>query len=353
MKLFQTRTSVHSRAQAQRQARDGRAAALRLTGSVQLAAQLFLWVTFYGYDHAAQAVCQAALLLMVPLAGLWLVWRRGEAAVESRAGAYAALPLLACLLADAALMLYVLCGYIDALIPEYSWPVGAVAAAAVCWLTLLMSRRDGVAYGTVVLRAPLVLLFVLGTVFLRSTSRADRLWPILGQGFSHTALAALGGAGAVWSAALLFVIPGNSGKPSSVRWNALIPWIFGAVWALWYGFVRPWTPGDALDVGERLMGLARHADSVLNYQLAGLMWLVLLPVSLTGCALAGEVILCRAAPKCPRVLASAAVPGIALALVLLWPAGLPAALEQALPWRAAVSAICGAVMWGIAGFGER
>lgn len=346
MKRFQTRTAIRTPAEAQRQARDGRAAAMRLTASAQILAQLFLWVTFYGYNRAVQAVWQAAGMLLLPFAALWLIWRQGEGAVESRAGAYCALPLLLCLLADAALMLYILCGYMDALIPEYSYPVGAITVAAVCWLTLLLSRRDGVAYGTKVLRLPFILLFLLGTVALRSSSRADRLWPLLGQGLENTGMAALLGSGAVWGCALLFLLPGKSAQPSPIRRSgyALVPWVMASIWALWYGFMRPWAPGDALDVGERLLGLARHADSVINYQLAGLMWLVLLPVSLTGCALGGEIVLCRAVPKCPRFLAGGIVLGAALGLVLAWPAQLPSVLEMVLPWRAAVSLACGVGM---------
>jgi len=351
MKWFQTRTAVHTPGAARQQARDGRASAMRLTASAQILAQLLLWVTFYGYDRALQTIWQAALMLAVPFAALWFLWRQGEQAVESRAGAYWALPLMLCLLSDAALMLYVLCGYIDALIPEYAYPVGAVAVAAVCWLTLLLSRRDGVAYGTKVLRIPFILLFLLGTVVLRTSSRADRLWPILGQGFFNTAMAALPGCGAVWGCALLFLLPGKSAQPSPLRRSgyAFVPWVMGVLWALWYGFMRPWARGDALDVGERLMGLARHADSVINYQLAGLMWLVLLPVALTGCALGGEIILCRAVPKCPRALAGGAVIGLALALVLIWPAQLPSVLEMVLPWRTAVSVVCAVGMWAAGG----
>ena len=40
-----------------------------------------LWVTLYAYDRLVQTTWQAALLLALPLAGLWALWRRGEGAL--------------------------------------------------------------------------------------------------------------------------------------------------------------------------------------------------------------------------------------------------------------------------------
>ena len=336
-RAMQTRTAVHDEHAAQRQREQACGSALRLTAVVQTAAQLVLWVTFYGYDRAAQAVWQSALLLALPVAGLVCLWRAGGA--QKTAG----LLLLPCLLLDAAFLLYALCGFIDGLIPEYPYAAGAVCAAAVCWLTLLFSRREGVANGTNVLKYFLLILFLLGAVFLRASSRADRLWPILGQGLSNTALTALGGTGAVWGAALLFVLPDQ--KETSVKAAALctaLPWAVGAVWALWYGFLHPWAPGDELRVAERLMGLARHAADVINYELAGLMWLVLLPVSLTCCAMSGEILLSRACPRAPRALSTGMLLLPALLAVCLLPRQLPQWLKLLLPWRGAWTAAAGA-----------
>ena len=321
------------------------AAGLRMAAAVQLGLQLLLWVTFGGYDRAAQAVWQAAGMLLPPQVLLWLVWRQGSAAVDS--SKWLALVLLPCLWLDAALLLYAQCGLVDSIIPEYPYLTGAVVTAAVCWLTLARARENGVAYGTSALRYPLILLFLLGTVLLSASRRADRLWPILGQGLANTAMTALRGTGSLWSTALLFVLPGKTiEKPRAraVGW-ALLPWLAGAVWALWYGFLRPWAPGDALSVGQRLMGLARHATGVMNYQLAGLLWLAAIPAALCGNALSGEILLRRALPRCPRVPSTLVtlLPGL-LAVGLL-PARLPSILSLLLPWRGLVSLLAGLGMW--------
>lgn len=350
-RLTRTRTQVNSRVSQQQERSAARLRAMRAVAAVQLAVQLLLWVTFGGYDRAVQAVWQAALALIVPLFALWFLHRSAAPGLDTRAGRWVALLLLPCLWLDAVLMLYALCGLIDGLIPEYPYAVGAAAAAAACWLALLISRPTGVAYGTSALRWPLVLFFLLGTVFLRASNRADRLWPLLGQGAANTAMTALRGAGGTWGTALLFVLPGPASpkeRPKAMLW-AVVPWLMGAVWALWYGFLRPWSPGDALDVSERLMGLARHADSVLSYELAGLMWLTALPAALTGGALAGEQLLIRALPRLPRLLSTAAILLPAALVVVLLPSRLPQWLTLLLPWRGALSLLTGILLLLCAG----
>ena len=93
----QTLSTVKNREEAQRQQRRAACAAYRTLGVLQLAAQLMLWVTLYAYDRLVQTTWQAALLLALPLAGLWALWRRGEVALATQNGsaldaAAAALP---------------------------------------------------------------------------------------------------------------------------------------------------------------------------------------------------------------------------------------------------------------------
>ena len=190
MKKGRTRTDVHSQADAVSQRQSSRASALRAMAAVQLASQLLLWVTFQGYDRAVQTVWQAALMLALPLLILYLVWKKGVRAQETRAAGYMSLPLLVCLLTDAAQMLYALCGFVDWYIPEYPYAVGAISAATVCWLAVMLGRRNGTAYGISAAKPLLVVSFLLATVFLSDSNRADRLWPLLGQGIGHTAGAA-------------------------------------------------------------------------------------------------------------------------------------------------------------------
>ena len=106
------------------------------------------------------------------------------------------------------------------------------------------------------------------------------------------------------------------------------------IWALWYAMVRPWRSGDALDVGERLMGLARHSHSPLLYECSGLLWMLLLPLALTGSAVSGEKLLRSAAPRVPRSIT-------ALIPLLL------GALGWARPWRALLSAAAGGALWAL------
>ena len=344
-KMTRTKTKVHSVSEEKAERKRGHASAMRTAAAVQLSMQLFLWVSFGGYDRAVQAVWQSALLILLALAVLWLVWRKGAAGLAARMGRYLPLMLLPCLLGDAALLLYALTGLIDSLIPEYPFAVGAAAVAAVCWITLWLSRENGVGYGISALKYVLLLFFLLGTVLLNSSKRADRLWPLMGQGFGNVLHTALLGSGAVWGAALLFVLPGQTEDSVKTSVWAVIPWVLGVIWALWHGFLRPWTPGDALSSGERVMGLARHASGVINYQLAGLMWLAGGPAALCANALCGEKIIRRAVPKCPRALADAAVLGPVLLLVVFLTPRLPEWFTKVLPWRGALSLLTALALW--------
>lgn len=354
----QTRSAVTGREEAHRQQRRAARAAYRVLGAMQLAAQLMLWVTLYAYDRLVQTTWQAALMLALPLAGLWALWRGGEAALSTQNGARLTLLLLPCLMLDAAVLLRTLAGYISQLIPEYPFWACAVVPAALGWLTVLLSRENGAAYGASLFRLLLPGLFLLATVFLNTNAHPVRLWPLLGQGPGRTAAEALAGAGSGWGVALLFALPLHSQRKERVQpagertagraalWTAL-PWLMCVIWALWYAMVRPWRSDDVLNVGERLMGLARHSRSPLLYECSGLMWMLLLPLALTGCAVSGEKLLRSALPRVPRSVA-ALIPLLPGAVaVLIWPDVLLGALGWALPWRAAASAAAGGALWAL------
>ena len=161
----QTRSAVTNREEAHRQQRRAARAAYRTLGAIGLAAQLMLWVTLYAYDRLVQTTWQAALMLALPLAGLWALWRGGEDALATRNGARLTLLLLPCLMLDAAVLLRTLGGYISQLIPEYPLWACTVVPAALCWLTVLLSRENGAAYGASVFRLFLQGLILLATVF--------------------------------------------------------------------------------------------------------------------------------------------------------------------------------------------
>ena len=354
----QTRSAVTNREEAHRQQRRAARAAYRTLGAIGLAAQLMLWVTLYAYDRLVQTTWQAALMLALPLAGLWALWRGGEDALATRNGARLTLLLLPCLMLDAAVLLRTLGGYISQLIPEYPLWACTVVPAALCWLTVLLSRENGAAYGASLLRFLLLGLFLLATVFLNTNAHPVRLWPLLGQGPGKTAAEALAGAGSGWGVALLFVLPLHSRQSAAALsadrhaagraavWTA-VPWLMCVIWALWYAMVRPWRSGDMLEVGERLMGLARHSHSPLLYECSSLMWMLLLPLALTGCAVSGEKLLRSTLPRVPRSVAALLplLPGAAAALI--WPDDLLGALGWALPWRALISAAAGGALWAL------
>jgi len=344
-KRTRTRTSVDSAAQEMAERRAGHARALRTLAAVEISMQLLLWVCFGGYDRSAHTVWQPALLLALPLGLVCLVWLKAAPGLRTKAGKWLPLVLLPCLLGDGTLLLYALTGLIDSMIPEYPFAVGALAVTAVCWLTLLISREKGVAYGVSVLKWALVLFFLLGTVLLNASRRADRLWPILGQGFKSTLRSAVSGAGATWGAALFFVLPKDERPVAKTCLWALIPWVLGAVWALWHGFLRPWTPGDALSAGERVMGLARHASGVINSQLGALLWLAGGPAALCANALSAERIVHAALPRCPRALSSLVVLLPALIGVVFFAPQLPQWLTAVLPWRVVISLLAGSGLW--------
>lgn len=344
----QTRTPVHSLSEERRYSARALLGAYRALSAVQIAAQLVLWVTFYAYDQTVQTTWQAVLMLLVPLAALWALWNAGAPAVQTRAGALIGLALLPCLMVDAAFLLRVISGHIQQLIPEYPLRADEIVPAVLCLITVVFSRRNGVAYGAVFLRWLLAALFLLSTVFVSANAVGARLWPFWGQGIPKTALVALSGAGGLWGVSLLFVLPPSSmpGAPSrrplpgdaprSAFW-ALLPWLASVLWALWYALVRPWQSGDLLTIGERLTGLARHSSSIVLFELSSLMWLLWLPLALAGCVTSGDKLLRAALPNLPCPIAALVVllPGTIASL--LWPDDLLGALRWALPWRAALS----------------
>lgn len=340
-KLRRTHTRVHSPSAAQQERMQGEARAHHALACVQMAAQMILWVTFFGYDRAAQAVWQAAAAQGIFLIAACLVWKKVSFHVEK--GRWIALLLIPCLMLDAAFAMLALSGFIGQVIPQYPSWVGVIVPGAACLFTAVSAGRRGAAYGADVLKGLLLVLFVCATLFLRDSSRADRLCPILGLGIGNTALAALNGSGSLWGAALLYLPNGQpQGKAKTAPW-AVTAWLMGCIWALWHGFMRPWSVGDDIAVAEKMMGLARHASSVTMYEIAGVLWMLLLPLSITGSLTAGGRIIRRAWPKLPRFAAMAAI--LLPSLALLWfPAETLRLLETLLPWRMALGLLTGAGM---------
>ena len=331
----QTRTRVHSPAAQKRERERGLLSASRAAAAIQLGTQLLLWIFFFAYDQTEQTVWQAALMLFLPLTILWLVWK--NTAADHPTAKWWTLPLVLCLFLDAAFLLLAVSGFISQLVPTYPPWVPVAVPAAVCWLTALCARPRGVKYGAAALALPLVALLIFGTVFLRASTRADRMWPILGDGLLSTAKTALTGAGAVWGVSLLFL----KSHQKSARWT-VVPWALAVLCAVWFGFLNPWGPGDDLPVAEKMMGLARHAHSVILYEMTGILWMLLLPASLTACYSASGELIRRAFPRLPFWLSLPPAVLLPAAALLIWPDRLFGILQLLLPWRYLVSLICGA-----------
>lgn len=330
----QTRTRVHSPAAQKREREGGLLSASRTAAAVQLGTQLLLWIFFFAYDQTEQTVWQAALMLFLPLIVLWLVWK--NTAADHPSARWWTLPLVLCLFLDAAFLLLAVSGFIRQLVPAYPSWVPVAVPAAVCWLTALRARPRGVKYGAAVLALPLVALLIFGTVFLRASTRADRMWPILGDGLLSTARTALTGAGAVWGVALLLL----KSNQKSARFT-VVPWALAVLCAVWFGFLNPWGPGDDLAIAEKMMGLARHAHSVILYEMTGILWMLLLPAALTACCSTSGELIRRAFPRLPLWLSLLPAVLLPSAVLLLWPDRLFGILQLLLPWRYPVSLICG------------
>lgn len=362
----QTRTPVHGMSSEKRRRSQGVAAAYQTLGAIQITTQLMLWSTLFCYEQTVQTTWQAVFMQLVPIALLWAIWRSGQAALQTRSGAFAALLLLPCLLLDTALLLHVLTGLMTKLVPHYSRVAHVCVAAALCFFTAALGRENGVAYGAGSVRVWLLCLFVLGTVLLNADANPERLWPLWGQGIGKTSVTALSGMGSVWGVALLFLLPlGKAAmadsalrkkrfgmQSSTVLWS-LLPWALGLVWALCLGMTHPWRPGDGLSIGQQLVAMARKSSSILLCELSNVMWLLLLIISLAGCVMSGEKLLRNAVLKIPRSIAAAALllPGVLC--TVFWPEWLFAALTAALPYRMAFSAVAGVAMVLIAKRGRK
>lgn len=339
-KKARTHTPVHTESAALRQRRQGLRSARCLTAAVQLGAQMLLWVVFYGYDAMHQSVWLAALTQLVPLAGLWLLWRYARPALDTPPGRMACVPLCLCAMADGALLLSALSGFLRHLIPEYPFWVSVAAPAGLCLLSVWLSGENGVAYGCQALGFWLIPLFLLSTLALGKGAQPARLQPLWGPGASAVSLGALGGWGCVWGVCGLHPAGEDRIRRRELLWP-LVPFAALMLWALWYGMVRPWSAGDSLSSGARLTALARHAQSMTVYGLSALLWMLLLPLACVGCLRFGQELMQRALPGWPRALWPLLLLAPGIIGQSLMGDGLLDWLRPVLPFRSLISLSCG------------
>lgn len=342
-KKTRTQTAIHTESAALAQRRQGLRSAMGITAAVQTGAQMLLWVIYYGYDALHQTVWLAALTQLLPLAGLWLLWRKARPALDTPAGRLVGLPLCLCVMADGALLLSALSGYVRSLIPEYPCWVSIAAPAALCLLSVWLSGENGAVYGCRLLALWLIPLFLLSTLGLGRAAQTARLQPVWGPGFSAISPGALGGWGCVWGVCAMHPPGDRPLRRRELLWP-LAPFLALMLLALWYGMVRPWAAGDGLSAGAKLLALGRHAQSMAVYELSALLWMLLLPLACVGCLRLGQGLMQHALPGWPKAL---------WPLVLLAPGiigqslmgnGFVDFLGPVLPFRSLISLGCGALL---------
>lgn len=369
----QTHTPVHDENALKRERESGLRLGYQALGAVQLLLQMLLWLVMAAYDQTVQATWQAALMLVVPLAALWFIWRKAGtvpwgdrgtvqpgkertvcseapgAARQARAAAIACCLLLPCLLTDCYLLLRASEALLTDMIPVFpTWArIGIVTLFPL--MTAWLGKGKGVAYTAYFMRFYLPVLFGLSTVLAAADIDGTRLWPLLGPGLAQTAETALGGAGACWGVALLYLFPQRRARPRGREGPgaALFLWLplaLCVLWALWMGLTMPWRAGDGLTPGQRMTGISQLSDSVLLGEAGALFWMTMLPLGLAGVVGGGEQLLRGVFPRLPRFLADglALLPGL-VGLCLL-PAETPAPLRALLPWRFVLSALSGVAL---------
>ncbi|MBE5801580.1 MAG: hypothetical protein E7319_04760 [Clostridiales bacterium] len=341
-RLMQTRTEVHTEEESIQSRMLGRLTSWHWLGAILLFAQLILWVVLAGYDNALQGTWQAAIMLLMPGLGLYLLWRAAAKGLAHRQAKWPLLCLLPSLILDIALLLAAWLSLMRQLMPSYPEVVLMILCLVMTFLAALLGRENGVAYGGGMLRWLLLGFLALVLLHANAGRTSDRLFPVLGHGLTHTAKTALTGVGAVWPVALFFVLPCHKDahqflvraqkQPKTLLF--LLPvFLLCILYSLSMAATAPWNPVDQLRVGEKLIALSRHTRSMLITELGSLWWLILLPLcAVAGLTSAGSI-LRRAAPRFPRWLAllAALLPGAAM--IVLWPGILPRFLIALLPYR--------------------
>lgn len=335
-----THTQTTTESAAVQQRRQGLRSALGLSAAVQMGAQMLLWVTFYGYDALRQTVWIGAMTQLLPLAVLWCLWRWARPALPTAAGRMACLPLALCAMADGALLLCALSGYLRHLIPEYPFWVSVAAPAALCLLAMWLSGENGTMYGCQVLGFWLIPLFLLSTLALGKAAQPARLQPLLGPGVSALGLGALGGWGCSWGVCAMHPAGQERIRRRELLWP-LAPFAALMLWALWYAMVRPWAAGDGLSSGAKLTALARHAQSMTLYELSALLWMLLLPLACVGCLRFGQGLMQKALPGWPRALWPLVLLAPGIVGLSLMGDGFLSLLGRVLPYRSLMSLGCG------------
>ena len=325
----------------------GTAAAYRRMASLLLAAQLLLWLMLTADGPGAQTLWQAGLLLAPAGLGVWAVSRLAWGGRTSRRR-WEMLLLWLCLALDGILLLHSLIALLHRMMPSY--PAGILRAVIPALLIggVLLGRENGAAYGIGLWRWMLP-LFLLPILWQSLTANGfERLYPLLGSGLPHTLSLTSGGLGAVWPAALLFLLPSpipagmGTGK-GSLRY-ALVPMAGLCLCGLALCCAAPWLAGGGSGPGERILQLGR-SGTIPAAGLYALFWMLLPMLGFCGVLHSGKRLAAQVFPGLKgwiTVWITALPP---LAAVWCFPEELPPWLTGLMPWRLLLWAA--AAVWGL------
>ena len=305
-KARQTRTGVTSWSAMAEERASGLELAVRTLCAVLLTVQLLCWLTLFCYDSRLGATWQSALAALLPLAGLLALWKFASRGGFRGPRKWLLLPLIPNLWLDVFLCMLGSSSLLENFIPTFPAYGRILVVTLFPLATALLSRTNGVPYGVFPLRYLLLLMFAISTVFSGADVSLHRLEPIRMPGLTALSTGVLSGAGAVWPACLLFLLPlsspGSQKKKKTFPLFVFIPVALFLIWALWMSMLHPWQYGDPLLPGQKLTQISQYSRSMMINQLGTLFWTSILPVGLIGSLYAGQEILLRVMPRSPRIL---------------------------------------------------
>lgn len=354
----QTRSAATSPGETRRIRQAGTGMAYRRAAGLLLLVNGMLWAAITGVTAAGRGVWIAALGLIPAGWGVWWIsrWVWGEnrvgmtfaddpprSAPSRPAGMRKARPwemllLLPCAALDAVWLLNCLLSVLHQLMPAYPSGILRVMLPLALTLGVLLGKRNGAAYGVSLWRwvLPLAAVWVMATV-LRNQGM-ELLYPLLGRGWMATGLGILTGSGALWSCALLFVLPdcGMTSPPGKKKDHTihyvLLPLLAVTLLALTLACLGAWHAADG-DAGLRLLLVGRGGGSMMLSGLWAAFWLLGLMTAYCTSLMAAQKLVCRVWRGCRDWLPVVVTGALAAVMVWVWQDGLPWWAEWLLPWR--------------------
>ena len=358
----QTRTAADSPQRIRTARQQGTAAAYRRVTSLLLMVEIMLWAALSGVAVAGRGVWISAVLLIPAGIAVWWISRwvwggeqgRGQSTgsdrpAPSRPGRQAAgrpwellllLPLTAW---DAVWLLQCLASVLHRLMPSYPADILRVCVPALLLLGVLLGRDNGAAYGVSLWRWTLPLAAVWVMLPVVRNEGFEQLFPLLGRGWKATGAAALGGLGALWPCALLFLLPQckepRNGRKSRTWVYVLLPLLLACLLAVTLACLAAWHEASIGDMGLRLLLVGRNGGSMMLSGLWSLFWLVGLMTAFCTALMAAQKLTRLVWPRCRGWLPTGVVALAAAILLWVWQEGPPPLFMQLMPWRLGLWAV--------------